>query len=548
VTAILEKAPELLDLSLISQYVIYDAPKSNLTGSASDYVESLKRLTAAHPEIWTSAYAGSEKRSATRGLSHLLRKGSNGASENYWSILWALLEVIPEPIILSSRQDEQAEDPDATCPGHSLLEDMVAGISRREDRRQDNKAAWDTYLNLTHRILSLSKQARSKHFSDTHILPIILQYIAPSTETVQWTVTTDQLRICTKAAKTSAHRIESTTDNALLQISTGFIRRLQTSLPEQSNDYMKSQDAVIRDARRWYELLNRIYEAVPNIQESIQQCMAEERNAALEIVKQRNGKPYGAAAVLDLQCRCFPTSTVNKEAVTQLVSFARAHVPQLSTSPSAPYLLRLLDTLNAIEDVSSAYEASLGMIEKAPDSAGRTKALETLLASPWPHYRRAQSSLETLVQHSLEDALSGHNEAWDTVRLLLRNSSVPQDVTDDILSKIIDSLSIKERAAEGLNCLDSAIQENKSGVRAYLSSGKGKGLFPQLLFLSQSPDGEDLRDHARNLQAAIDRLMSSDNASTDAASSVIEAIGSRVLQTGPASIKWVDAYIMNFHC
>lgn len=537
IVSVLKRAPELLDTALISQYVIYDATKSDLTGSARDYIEALARLTSTHPQIWTTQYSGSVKKSAARALCHLLRKGASGASCDYWSTLSALLDDVPDSIILGTKKSESTETSEEVIPGTEVLKEMAIGISRKEDQRQDNKPAWETYLRLVARVISLSDLTRTEEFCNLYIFPLVSQYLMPLAETSQWSISRDRGQLCTHAIIVAAKGSPGAVEAFLKQASRGLIEKLQISLPEKSKDYVKSQDTIIEEIKRWYFVL-RAVTATPEqrFAKCIVDCKRSERQVAMDILKTRNGKPYSAAALLDLQHQ---TQDLDKdESETEaLVKFAHANVPALITTPSAPYLLQLLDSINQVRDISGIYTECLKILDDAPEGSGKARALEALLGAQWPIYEKARNSLRLMIERNLEANLSGQvTEAWSPVRLSLRNKSTPAELIDHIISTLVDSLSNQEQAAAGLVGLNIAVQENTSSLQAYLLSDKGAGLISKLLYFSQSPDGVAIKEQARELKVTTDRLLSQQNNSSEAAVSVIEIVRSNVVETGPMSI------------
>lgn len=283
-----------LDWSIISTCFISKALHSSQVGSARQFTQALVNLTERRPELWTTDYSG--KTAVSKRLSQFLRQGSQGGPEDVWKNISTLLRIIPEEVINDSS---------------SLAEALKTGAA---GDRINAVTAWLTYVDIC---LWLSKKEEdSREFIDQHLMPIVVQYVTKRGD--EWTANPRVSQTIITAIDTTAFE---KTWNELIQT---MIDDMKLSQPETSKDFRTSQDAVIAQAQRLLGLKG--------------PYQARLLEAALQLLISRNGKPYGAAGIVELVVQQPEFEKSN----SVLQAFLEDDLPALLDSPSAERLINVL--------------------------------------------------------------------------------------------------------------------------------------------------------------------------------------------------------------
>ena len=542
----LSQMNDLIEYSLVSTYILQEGLHADQSGSSNELARTLMQLTQIQPLVWTQYYSGKGKKSPSSRFASFLRKGSQGAPAEFWSNLSALLHDVPM----------EALEPPSGERAHqtrlSVLTALLEGVSRKEEQRPSQTQAWKAYLQLAARLLSSygSDEKASSNLSREHLLPLIAQHLRPSPDTSEWNITGNQLEICTLAImivlRVSIDDVRLTVEG----LSASLVNDLQVSLPEQSKSYEQSQRDTISKAQRWYTLQANLLKVnrSAELRELLSQTSAKEIESAISVIKNRNGKPYCAAATIELAVRFVPEiTTENNDTAKTLLAFAQKDVPLLMTSPSSPYLLQLLGSLSSSEGIGNVYHACLKALIHAPKSPGRSHALETLMSSSWPKDQNASESLASIAKDSLREVLTRfQDDSWPLVAGALKNQSAPVSLTDELLTTLTESLSADSQTKIGLAGFEIIVQHNAKAFQNYMTSSNGSTLLSRLLYLSQKHDAdveeEDIVSRAAKLKISADTLISSDQYSSVATDSMIAIIRNGALDTGPTALT-VDSLV-----
>ncbi|MCJ1432310.1 hypothetical protein MMC27_001666 [Xylographa pallens] len=484
---------DVIDYTMISTNVLQEALGIDQTGSAYDYSKMLVELSEACRAVWTEYYPGSARRSAQKTLCQFLSKGSQGGPPEFWKQISKLLELLPPQIIHPKEGELDIRSASANqSPKFFVLDAIHDGINRRDEYQSNHGEAWRTYLNTVKLLLlSFSLPGPRRHFMEMYVAHLMDQYLKPAGKGERWAVSgPDREEIFMDAISLILQSCPDLFERSWQELSNVFIQVLQLSLPEQSKDYTRSQDSGVYTAKRWYTLqAGLIQTSVPeHVQAKFEETSALEIKSAAGLLRSRNGKPYSAAASLEIALRLVPRSTMQVGTTKNvLLDFMRSDVPNLLISPSSPYLIGMLSTFEGESDVRQLWIDSIQILMNAPDSTIKFQALRSLISSPWLGSLGLSEDTISAVKRSLQYALHGNQSCWPVVAAAMANPCLPDDLTDNILATLTDSLSIESEVATGLQGLEIAIQQNEQSMRRFSTSPKGPTLLSRLLFLAESP-------------------------------------------------------------
>ena len=518
----------MLDYTVISTCLLEDALHVDQTGSAYELAKSLAQLSTVCPEVWTKYYTGSGKKSATKRLCQFLQKGSQGGPPDFWQQITTILRQVPIEVLREDQGSASSDDFDSKSIKIPFLMAIHDGINRKDEHRSNQSEAWRAFIGAVG--LSLQSQSDEGHMEKIlkiFLVPIVDQYVNPTAERISWNVQgNDREGICSLAMVTVLCRSPKIFEETWKYLSSEFLLALQTSLPEQSKDYTKSQEAMVLMAHRWYSLqANLRKDAISDgIRSIFEETLAFELQTAVEILKARNGKPYSAAAALSISTNLVPESTNNSfGAMDMLLAFAHNDLPQLLLSPSSSYLIDLLHSLRAKPNVQGIYQTCIQELTNVPDSSMKIKTFSSLISSPWIWPADTSGYLTSVIKESLQKALRGNKDYWPLVTAAVGNPVIPRDLVDGILANMMDSVLIGNETPNALYGFKLVLKQNEAAVGQFQSSRKGATLLSRLLSLAESSDPE-VSHEAQELALTIRGLLSGEGTSELARDSMIEII------------------------
>lgn len=523
--------PELddMDYSLISLHVLQETLHVDQARSAYEYIKTLTTLSATCPGVWTKYYAGSGKRSAGKRLCQFLSHGSQGGPPQFWKQVLLLIHEVP--LEVSRAVNERAEDliiSEDTRPIYPLLDALQNGITRKDEHPANHVEAWRTYLAIAEVYSSsLSAGGAQRAFLEVHVVPIMNQYLKPKVKGEKWAVLGSGREDTIKdAMRLIANRCPEAFESSWKFLSDTFIQKLKLSLPEQSKDYTTSQDSVTLTAERWYALYASIIQSrsFESVQATLLRALASEVNAAVEILRSRNGKPYGAAAALEAAVRWVVELSTQVSATKKvLLDFIKFDLPGLLLSPSSAYLIRMLNVFKNEPGLKEFWHETIRTLTEAPNTTTKFIALQSLISSPGIGRKGLSEEVAATVKQSLQHALHGNIDFWPIVTAAISNSSLPDTLTEDLLVSMTESLSIETEMATGLHGLNLVSKEDQRVVLDFTASSKGASLLSKLLFLMESQN-PDISSDAQKLDSMIRRMNSSDGGPRLAQSSMINLV------------------------
>lgn len=500
----LTEEPDMLDLGLISSCLLLSSLHISQESSAADYARVLARLTEHDPRVWTDLYQGTGKKSAAKRLGQFLAKGSQRGPSGYWDEVSTLLRHIPRSVLLYPEDMHDQK--------FIIFDILREGITNRDEARSNQPAAWNAYLGLVKRFLSSSDVDGDGLIGGT-VMPMLGQYITPSPETASYTVSASQQSVVVDATKIalSSHQCFV---SRWQKISRTLIEDIQTSLPQQSKDFVKSQDAIAAKASRWYSLQGALSDAeIPSeIRLAMTNTTLSEIQSAIALLNDRNGKPYGAAALIGCAIRSMPDLFSTQDTLkTMTADFLRAGLPQLIFSPSGPLLIELLPSLQGVLDIDHIYRSCLKSVLEASDSSTKTTLLYSFMSSPCiARLDQDPGLLETLIS-GLQQAVDNADEEEEILKTAIANPDAPLQMTQMLLTRLVDNLAIEERRAASLSGLETVVTHNRDAIKAYDASADGSPLLTKLMPLTATSDVDKTTFHrVKSLKHNIQAIISTD--------------------------------------
>lgn len=540
---VLVRYKDILNPSTISASVLVSGLNTTQSGSAFDYAKVLALLSVEIPDVWTTYYPGSGKKSAANRLCHFLRKGSQGGPPDFWSQIAALLVNLPLSILLRSADPESnpkvVGEKDSPTP---ILNALHEGLNSKDESRANRFAAWNAYLTASDVALSsFSDAATRRRIVTSSVLPIPAQYVRPSSDNSRWAVTGALgQEVCVRACNQAILRDAGSFEEEWNALSSNIVEDFKTSLPEQAKDYVKSQDSVSAEVDRWYSLQAALLKGKGQDITGIifKQTVASEIISAVSVLQARNGKPYGAAAALEKLIQKLPKIVLSDEGCkAEIVTFVNDTLPNLLLSPSAKYLVRILNHIDGSCDLSRSYDKCMQMLAEAPESASKSIALESFISSP----RLATiESLFGMVIANLSQAIRDDNSmSWNIVMAAISNPVAPKSLTDEILANMTEGLLVGPKNVTSLHGLEMTIKHNSGKLTEFARSPKGSNLLSKLLLLADSPD-DGIAQRARYTSSTIEKALATQGGAGQAAKSLIEIVNKGLDTAEASSISYVD--------
>jgi hypothetical protein len=501
------------NLETISKSYLSVALNSDQLGSAYDYADALAVLTSNYPTVWTEHYHS--KTSVDRRLRQYLKKGSQMGPRDFWSRLVSILKALPKEVLPTTGADAA-----------ELLNSLHGGIIRKDESRLNLESAFTAYLDITTIICHGLPEDEQKKLLHAVVLPIVTQYLRPTLETSDWTIPPNSTRLINQIFAIAG--MSSVIEEAWTPFVQSFINDIKTSAPEQSKDHERSQSSLIKQAARFASVQQQALssDSSDTLRSAFSKGCASIIAEAIDILNNRNGKPYGAAGVVaELLHKNATLISSNNETQQQLNDFIRDNIPKLILSPSASQLVDILYSMSASPSFEAAWTASLKAALSESDSPAKARALEAILTSPKipDSFDLASSDLglQEHVKSSVYAALEGSLE-WTSFSRILQSPShiLSSSTTDDILSSMTQSLSLSNQAPSALQGFRHVVKQTPSLLKTFLSTPKGSNLLQSLLLASESPD-EAIAQEASAVNSSIQTLLSAESNSKQSMFDVI---------------------------
>lgn len=485
---VVSREPGWVDWKLLSSAIIGKSLSAPQLGSASELSEALLLLTSSRPQIWTEDYTG--KTSASKRLRQYIQKGSQGGSGSFWANLDKLLRLIPREVLAGA--DKTSTDNTINISSAvALTEAMQEGLNTREEPRQNLITGWKSYIRVGAWLGILMPQDQRPEFIQQRLTPLVTQFVRPDPELQRWTLPQQPAEdICADfLAIIISHEHGKELEPLWSKLSNDLLEAVKLSSPEQSKDFQSSQDAICEEARRLFSLepivLSRVTEAG---NESLTQSIFERINltlvkSCLQVLHARNGKPYGAAGVVEECVRMMPSIAMNSQ---ELLSFVQTDALELLLSPSGDRIINIILTCRDWDGFSSSFEKVVERIMELEPEQSNAHILQSLLSSLDFNEFEDKERLHSLVMRALSKACRGSEPHWQIISAVLKNSSSRGELMDRIFLTIVDSLDEGDGVFDILNGLSGLGKTAPAAIKEFQHGPYGSKLTAKLLYLTES--------------------------------------------------------------
>lgn len=461
-------------------------------GSATELSQSLLLLSSLRPQIWTDDYTG--KSSASKRLRQYIQKGSQGGNSNFWSNLDQLLRIIPQEVLAGA--DKATADHGITSTSAiALAEALQEGLNSREEPRSNLAIGWKSYTQIGTWLATLVPQEQKSEFIAKRLSPLVVQYVQIDPELTQWSLPAELAEgtcvdyVSTLATTGQLQELQS----LCISLSDGLLEAVKLSSPEQSKDFRESQDSICAQSKRLLGLksavLSRVAdtEAEPRVSEVFERTSTSLLKGCLEVLRTRNGKPYGAAATVVECVRSLPSVAKKSQ---DLQNFVQNDAPELLLSPSADRLISIILECREWDGFASSFENVVERSLALEPEQSNVNVLQSLLSSLDFNDAEHKDKLNSLVVRALGKACQGSHAHWPIIIAVLQNKTSHGELMDQIFLSLIEALSSDDKVFDSLHGLSHIGKSAPSSVRVFQNGAHGSKLAGKLLFLTESPSEE----------------------------------------------------------
>lgn len=532
------REPGWIDWRIVSSAIIGKSLSNPQLGSASELSEALLLLTITRPHVWTADYA--DKTSASKRLRQYIQKGSQGGHGQFWSNLNQLLRVIPREILAGA--DKTHTDETVTVSSIiALTEAFQEGLNSREEPRPNLTVGWKSYIDVGSWLATLVPDQKAELFHK-RFSPLVVNYVRPHPELALWSLPPQSGEgICAEyLAMLSSHGQDQELQSLWTNLSNELLEAVKLSSPEQSKDFRASQDSICVQSKRLFALEPAVLARVADTEyESRVQGIFERSNLfllenCLQVLRSRNGKPYGGAGVVEDCVRNMPSIAKRSQ---ELLEFVQKDAPELLSSPSADRLVATILACREWDGFASSFDNVVERAMELEPEQSNKHVLQTLLSALNLSEIGDNGKLVTVVMRLLNEACKGSHSHWPVIIAVLQNQTSRGKLTDAIFLSIIESLSVDEKVFGALHGLDHLGKTVPSAVREFQNGAHGSKLTGKLLYLSESPS-EEVAVLAESLMKTFKETV----AGTASNKSKIEILHHGLTHANEESLSWVDPY------
>lgn len=487
------KEPEELDWRIISAALIGKSLSINQLGSASDLSESLLEVTAARPQLWTEDYSG--KTTSSKRLLQYIQKGSQGGVGSFWTNLRQLLQIIPEEVLVKTDPQASTDSIVGLSSATLLMEAFQLGLNSREEPRQNQAVGWKSYIETGIWLASSLPESDRDTFLRTRLSPLVIQHVRAEQDAPQWALPNQNaVALCTEYSVSLAKsHYESELQRLWTDLANGLLESVKLSAPEQSKEFRSSQDAVCAQAGRLFALEASLLasiadtEAKASVSSVLDKTNLPLLDNCLQVLRSRNGKPYGAAAVVEEMVRNAADIAQHSQ---ELADFVQNDAPDLLSSPSADRLISVILSCRSWEGFGSSFEKVVERVAESEPEQSNTHAVQKLLSTLDFKEVHDKAGLDSLIKRALDQACKGSRFHWPIVIAALQNPTSHGELTDLIFLFIVDSLSEPPKVFEALYGLSQIAKSVPDALSKFQAGAHGSKLAGKLLFLAETSDEE----------------------------------------------------------
>lgn len=494
----LQKESGLIEANLgaVSTAYIYKGLASDQTGSSLSFVQTIYALTTAVPTVWTSAYTG--KKPALGRLRQCLKNGAYSGPAGYWDVMASVLQILPAEI-LPKTYDEVSD----------LLLAARDGVSKKEERFNAS-SSWPVYFTLVDKLTQSSMPEDVDNLLGAFAMPAVTQYLYPSDESTRWTISgAKPANVVSKVG--TIHRLPPLLEQKWPALANKLVEIAKLSQPEQSKDFEKSQKHVATTGERWAELQREFFANDYGFLDSLRAIFIHANTTILResiaLLENRNGKPWGAAAIVEQQLRtCAAVLLQDQEYHQILLEFVANALPKIFLGASQRHLVRFILALHKDPDFGKLFNAIISHIleESSATNDAKAKAVHALFPAHVPQPAVSLAQEHAPLQSFLHSQTGGNDEATQALfASLLKLGAVTQTTSDTVLAALTESLSLDGAPREhGLSTLQQLARTNQSTVRGFMSTARGEEMLPAVVRLKDS-SVESVADSAADLASLL---------------------------------------------
>ncbi|KAI9786287.1 MAG: hypothetical protein M1816_008096 [Peltula sp. TS41687] len=536
-------------LPVIGSNVLSKALGIDQTGSAREYSSLLAYLTSIFPGIWKTE--STKKKPAISYLPEYLKRGSQGGPSQVWDDIGEVLERLPKDIL-----------PTAVKESLDLLEAMHEGLLRKEEPRTHIQVAWAKYFSLAHRLASLMPSEDDQcNLLKESIFPIFEQYIK-STSNSRWSVGINGTKTCATAfndiGRYTAGNVRQALEAEWWRLAQLIVDDMKISQPEQSKEFHTSQMSVAGEGDRFGALnaeILRISHELPFATPLLRKTSIFLTRIVLEVLRSRDGKPFGASLLLEALLRYTPALILKDDEALHIISdFMSDGLHSMAMSPSFKSLLSCLCLFQSYAPTDATDDKSFGRrmslfrrtlnatirtILAEPDPERKAQAIHMLLSSLNENNQSnekldAGTELEEFILRCFKLAMQGETRNWELVNEALRNEGrvLSADTRENLLTEMMNGLSVEEKAPVALQGLEVIAKENKALLRRLVSSNSK--MLINIISLTESPD-ERLASEAKDLKTTIESILAGEG-DQELGQSMVGLVHDGLSGAGPTSV------------
>jgi hypothetical protein len=530
----LVKGLDAIDWKIISAALIGKSLSTPQLGSALEFSEALLQLTQTRPQIWTTDYSG--KSSAVKRLNQYIQRGSQGAAESYWPNLVQLLQAIPLETLAQFGRKTEEDAGFGYSQASSLMNAFLDGLCSRDEPRQNLKTGWMSYIDAGIWLSTTLDEDKKVQLTQGQITPIFEQYITRKQEESRWTLPPHSAEdICVGGfVRLAEHGHETTLRSLWTNLAEELLQAVKISSPEQSKEFKPSQDAVCEKANRFFSLEASLLDLTshsatgPRILSIFEEASLPLLEGSLEALKARNGKPYGAAAMVEEAVRNVPQIVKSSQS---LINSLKELIPSLLFTPSADRIMSTILLCRKWDGFDSAFQKFLDQMTETELDESNMSAFQKLLAMIDFKEVQDRSRLDSIVMQSLDKALRGKRVEWSLLYAVAENQTLPDALMDRMFLSMVDALSSEDNVTEALFGLSQIAARSPATLRRFRKGVYGSKLLGKLLYLTESPDDE-VAQGAEALEKKVKDAVSGDLG----AESNIEILKHSFREVGPESL------------
>ncbi len=484
--------PEELDWRLASAALIGKSLHFTQLGSSSDLSDALLHVTSARPQIWTDDYSG--KTSSSKRLLQYIRKGSQGSPGAFWSNIYQLLQLVPLETLAKLDSNSTGDDTIGLLGATALMEAIHEGLSSREEPQQNRTLGWKIYVETAMWLAHGLSDEDTIQLLQSELSPLIMQYVRPEPEAARWSLPKQSSEtICTEYLTALFSFGYDVAFNKLwMKLSNDLLASVRLSSPEQSKDFKASQDAVCAQTERLFSLeaalLLRLadQELEPKVLYTLEKLNLGLLNDCLEVLRSRNGKPYGATAVVEEVVRRVPQIAQHSH---ELLEFIQKDAPELLFSPSGDRLISIILLCRTWPGFSSSFEELIKRVAQLENVMTNTSSVQKLLSSL--DFNEVDNEIiGPLIMRAMELACKGSQLHWSVVISALKNPTSQGELEDSIFLSLLDNLSTDDEILDTLQGLKQIVSTVPNAARRFQTGSQGSKLTGKLLYLSESSSEE----------------------------------------------------------